>query len=365
MMSAQLYAPVFLYSVIIFTIISCLNLQSASYQRIQKGEHNFIFALLITILFAIWIGLRPSSPWFGDSYFYAHTFNSIKLGIFTSAANESEWVWNNFTTFCAKRYDVSIYFLLISLAYFGFSLLSAKLLTPNNVLVTLLFILGSFSFYSYGTNGLRNGLGCSITLVAISFLVNNRKNLIFAIVFSLLAVNIHRSTMLPIMTLFASLYVVKKFKWAYTFWLASIILSLIAGGAIGNFFAALGFDDRVSYITNTAEADQFSHTGFRWDFLVYSMMPIILGYYVIIKKGIEDKSYNLLLNTYTLANAFWVMIIRASFSNRFAYLSWFMYPVVLAYPLIKLNIWGSNQGKNTAAIMIGHVGFTWFMNTIY
>ena len=107
----------------------------------------------------------------------------------------------------------------------------------------------------------------------------------------------------------------------------------------------------------------FSHTGFRWDFLLYSMMPIVLGYYVVIKRGIQDRTYTILLNTYTLANAFWVMVIRANYSNRFAYLSWFMYPIVLAYPLLRLDVWGDMQGKRLKQIMLAHIGFTWFMAT--
>jgi len=128
----------------------------------------------------------------------------------------------------------------------------------------------------------------------------------------------------------------------------------------------LGFDDRLHhYIANDTQAHQFSHTGFRFDFLIYSMMPIILGYYIIYKRGIRDKTYELLLNTYTLSNAFWVMVIRAPFSNRFAYLSWFMYPIVLAYPLFRVNIWGCQQGKILVQIMFAQIFFTWFMDVIY
>ena len=61
------------------------------------------------------------------------------------------------------------------------------------------------------------------------------------------------------------------------------------------------------------------------------------------------------------ANAFWIMVIRAEFSNRFAYLSWFLYPIVLAYPLLKLKIWPKTQGNKTAVIMAGHLAFTLLM----
>ena len=142
----------------------------------------------------------------------------------------------------------------------------------------------------------------------------------------------------------------------------SIIISLFWGGRVESLFASIGFDDRLSdYIHPDVEEDLFTVTGFRWDFLLYSAMPVLLGYYVVIKKKVFNSTYLLLLGTYIYANAFWIMVIRAEFSNRFAYLSWFLYPIVLAYPLMKLKIWPKTQGRKTAVIMTAHLAFTLIM----
>lgn len=364
MIPVYFYNTVFLYIVVVLTLFVSFKMSGQSYDTIRRGDNNSIVALGLCTILALWIGMRPLWVGFGDSVFYEHTFNLMKNHISGSYEESTEWVWNNLTYYCSQTMDVSSYFTIIAIGYFGFTYLASRVLTPNNVLASVLFIMGAFSFYTYGTNGLRNGLACSITLTAIAFLTTSRKNLIIGLLLAFLAVNIHRSTLLPIASLLASIYIVKQFKWAYTFWILSIIISLVAGGAVTAMFAGLGFDGRESYLTSFHDG-MFSHTGFRWDFLIYSMMPIVLGYYVIIKKGIEDKTYTILLNTYTLANAFWVMVIRANYSNRFAYLSWFMYPIVLAYPLLKLDIWGESQGKRTAQIMLAHIGFTWFMTTFY
>lgn len=228
----------------------------------------------------------------------------------------------------------------------------------------MLFVMGALSFYTYGTNGIRNGLACSITLVILSYVRGSKFDLIKAVLLSFVAINVHKTTMLPICMMMASIWFVRSFKWAYTFWILSIFISLAAGGAVSSFFASLGFDSRLSYL-GTIDADKFSRTGFRWDFLIYSMMPIILGYYIIYRRNIRNRMYEIILNTYTLSNAFWVMVIRANYSNRFAYLSWFMYPIVLAYPLLRLDIWNGRQGKYLRLIMIAHIGFTWFMSTFY
>lgn len=336
-----------------------------SYVGIRQGRNNFIPALLIAIIYSLWIGARPiSGYYFGDTSNYAHSYHLMQSTIFIPS-DSGEWVWNNLMYTCSQVMDVSAFFTLVDTGYFGFTLWACRRLTPNNIFISFLFCLGAFSCFSYGTNGLRNGLACSIILLMLSFITGNKREKIVAAVLAFVAFNIHHSTALPILMSVMSLLYIRNFKTAYGFWVLSVFISLVAGGAVTSFFAGLEFDERTSYLTSTAQDGAFSHTGFRWDFLIYSMMPIVLGCYIICKRGIRDRNYELLLNTYTLCNAFWVMVIRANYSNRFAYLSWFMYPLVLAYPLLKLDIWGEQQGKYLNRIMLAHVGFTWFMLTIY
>jgi len=335
------------------------------YVGIRYGKNNLVISLLVAAVFSLWIGGRPiSSYYFGDTSNYAYSYYQMQ-GNIVIPSDSGEWVWQHFMYACSQVMDVSAFFTLIDIGYFGFTLWTCCRLTPNNVLISFLFCLGAFSFFSYGTNGIRNGLACSIILLMLSFITGNKREKIVAAALAFVAFNIHHSTALPILMSVMSLRYIRNFKVAYCLWVLSIFISLVAGSAVTSFFASLGFDERTLYLTSTAQEGVFSHTGFRWDFLIYSMMPIVLGYYIIIKRGIRDRNYELLLNTYTLCNAFWVMVIRANYSNRFAYLSWFMYPIVLAYPLLKLNVWDEEQGKYLKNIMLAHIGFTWFMQTIY
>lgn len=363
MIPAKYYSVIFLYSVIIMSLIVVAKVPQR-YTGIQRGKQNFIPALLIAIVYSLWIGGRPISGYFGDTGNYAHVYYLMRAGT-VLPSDSSEWVWSSLMHACSQVMDVSTFFTLVDIGYFGFTLWACRRLTPNNVLLSFLFCLGAFSFFSYGTNGIRNGLACSIILLMLSFITGNKREKVVAAALAFVAFNIHHSTVFPILMSVISLLCIRNFKTAYSFWILSILISLVAGGAVTSFFAGLDFDERTSYLTTPPQESVFSHTGFRWDFLIYSMMPIVLGYYIIYKRGIRDRNYELLLNTYTLSNAFWVMVIRANFSNRFAYLSWFMYPIVLAYPLLKLNIWDEEQGKYLKNIMLAHVGFTWFMQTIY
>lgn len=363
MFDISLYGIVDTYGVILLTIIMAIAVWQKGYLQLVQSRHTIGAALLLCVAFIVFYGLRPTYGFlFGDSFTYKHAFYMFKNGLFHADDTSREWLWTKLTYYCSQHHDLSTYFTIIAAGYFGFTLLACSKLMPNNVLVTYLFFLGAFSTTSYALNGIRNGLACSIALCAIAYMAVSRKYLPLAIALSIAAMGIHRSTLLPLAALFASAYFVKSFKTAYYFWIASIFISLVAGGAVTAFFGSLGFDDRFShYAMGSIDSGKFSHTGFRWDFLIYSMMPIVLGYYTVIKLGIYDRTYLILLNTYTLANAFWVMVIRANYSNRFAYLSWFMYPIVLAYPLLKLDIWGPEQGKRLAQIMFAQVAFTWIM----
>ena len=80
----------------------------------------------------------------------------------------------------------------------------------------------------------------------------------------------------------------------------------------------------------------------------------------IVADKVSMRVFNVLATVYLLTNAFWVMVIKAAFSNRFAYLSWFIYPLVLAYAVIRLHLW-EDQDKKAAWILLAHAAFTQIM----
>jgi len=177
----------------------------------------------------------------------------------------------------------------------------------------------------------------------------------------LLSFFIHSSLLIPIAAFAVSALQKNPRLYLYV-WLASIPLSLVAGSFWESFFSSLGFEDRTSgYLTNNEEAlQQFSQTGFRWDFVLYSASGIIAGYYFIFKKNIKDNFYIHLFGIYAIANAFWILVIRAAFSNRFAYLSWFLLAAVIAYPMLKYKIW-TDQYRILGTIIFVYFLFTYIM----
>jgi hypothetical protein len=227
----------------------------------------------------------------------------------------------------------------------------------------MLFCIGAFSFYGYAVNGIRNGVACSFVILAIAEVCKGER--IWPIILSFIAISCHKSTALPLACMFFT-YFVRNPRLMYVAWLGAIVISLAFGEAITSAFSLLSFDERLSVVGKAGEDvevewGELLENRFRWDFLLYSSMPILLGAYTLFVRKIYNNTYLILLGTYIYANAFWIIVIRDLFSNRFAYLSWFLYPIVLAYPLFNLPVFEKNHSEKTAWILMAHFGFTMVM----
>lgn len=352
---------------IIFTIISIVLYfqylpRKANYIIYKKNSNNLFF-LILSILVIIFIGFRPLSGSFGDMITYSYLFKYPEL-----IQENGDWLFYKMLLFFSEQGTLSSFFLIISIGYIGFTYWGFLKIFKNNLGAALILFFSAFSFASYGVNGIRNGFASSMFLLGLCWFIQNKSLRDNAIGLSICFVSVffHKSLALPLVCL-ATSCIIRNYRLALTFWLLSIILFLVAKGMIESLFISLGFDDRLeTYIT---EADEYASKGFktglRLDFLLYSAMPILLGYIVEVKHHIIDRSFSILMNTYIFSNAFWCMLMGAAFSNRFAYLSWFLYPIVLAYPCLKLNVWGSKQGKVLGTIILINALFTLFMVTVY
>ena len=363
-MPASFYAPLFLFITTLLAFSTGFIYLGSNGYTLQLKKHSFIPILIISLIFVFWIGNRPiSGTYFGDTDNYAISYALMGNEGTVFIDLHVEWFWY-FLMLTSKKlgWDIHAFLTLVEAGYILSVLWAVKRFMPTNPMLGMLFVFTSLMFFSFGTNGLRNGLACHIILLAMSFFFNDKY--IIGTFFCLLALGIHRSTMLPIVGMFAGRFLIKDFNWVIYLWFLSIILSLVLGGNLLNFFASWGFDERMKRYNTTEFADQFSQIGFRWDFLLYSAMPILMGWYVCIKKKIKDDWYKALCITYTICNAFWVMVISAAFSNRFAYLSWFMYPIIIAYPLVNLPVW-KDQDRKTGLILLAYSGFNLFMWTIF
>lgn len=226
-------------------------------------------------------------------------------------------------------FPLEMFFYLQSLLYTLGIYIFCKSLDKKCYGLILIGMMLNFQFVSYGVNTIRAGLAGSTVLFAIA---NRDKKWVQ---FALLAfsVTIHKSFALPVACYLLALYY-DRTKWYFYVWLLSIPASFLGGGFFQGLFGGMLEDERVRYLTTEA-ANTAYKVGFRIDFILYSCLPIALGYYYIYKRNFQDLFYKNLYNMYILANTFWILVIRANFSDRFAYLSWFIYSAVMLYPLVK------------------------------
>ena len=366
--------PIYYQSVYIYVLLALILIlygklaQRPNSALLQGSKQSLRPALILATIFAWFVGTRPLHWAFGDMYNYRRIFLQTIAKPFSAIDYSEEWLFDWLMHGCgALSLDYLDFCLIVDILYFGITLIACYRLSKRHTYILFIAVLSAYSFFSYGTNGVRNGLACAITLVALSFVSGSFKDRIVAAALCFAAYSIHHATALPAVAMFVSYYVIKGPKWCIAFWILSILISIVAGSTMEAVFAGMGFDDRLSHYIqgNQSEAtmQEFSQTGFRWDFLLYSSMPIILGWYIVMRRKITDRPYIVLLNTYILCNSFWVMINRAAFSNRFAYLSWFMYAIVLIYPLIKIPVY-NRQGKALANILLAQIAFTLIMNLL-
>lgn len=374
---AELYPKIFQGLVFILCLFVVIRYSASNDNRNLLNAVSGVPACVLCLLLVLFLGLRPvNSRIFGDSYFYALNYNNF-YNLTLSYINVSEeWLFHSYTFFCKSMgLSVNMYFTGIELGYIGCLVLACRKLLWEATWVALLFCISAFSFWGYGVNGLRNGWACSVIILAISFLAQRKKYFI-SIILAVGALGLHRSTMLPIVACVGAVVIIKQPRTAMFFWLLSIPVSFLAGNQITKFFADLGFDNRMESYQLIDSNVSFSSYGFRWDFLLYSAMPVLLTWYV--HKRVDEtggykedgstaladansmRVFNILSGTYILANSFWILVINANFSNRFAYLSWFLYPIVLAYGFLRLHIW-KDQDRKCAWALFAHAGFTFGM----
>lgn len=204
-------------------------------------------------------------------------------------------------------------------------------LAPHYAFYVFLICMSSLEFTNHYYNGLRAGLAISFALIAIS----KNMNKYIAIIFGVMAISMHISLALTIGG-FILTSRIKNTKLYYLFW--GVLLVALLLGVFNSFdqFATLlssTEDKRASrYLLG---GDQGYKVGLRLDFIAYSAIPIIIGAYYIYKNKVQDFYYIHLYNTYLFCNGCWLVVSRMPYNNRLAYLSWFLMPFLLSYPLLQ------------------------------
>ncbi len=361
MIEASIYSSIYLIIVTILTVIATNRLGSQIELTTIKSVRESYPGYALALFFALFIGFRPlSARSFVDMKNYDTVYYALLYGKpFELDINSENFIFDNlFSWLGANLYDITVFFVIIALCYFLFAYKAATLLFRNYAFLAFVVFLGAFSTFSYATNGIKAGAAASFFLCALGY----RDNWLKAALFLLLSLGFHHSMIMPIVA-FILAWFIKNPKYYFAVW---VIAFLIAAAHITFFqelFAGMADEGGASYLNNT-EGDWGGKSGFRFDFVLYSALPVVIGYLAIFKYQLRSRTYSFLLNIYLLTNAIWMLCMYAAFTNRIAYLSWLMYPVVTIYPFFCQEFM-PEQTKRLKQVVWFQLLFTLFMEVIY
>lgn len=332
---ATSYYSFYLILISILTFFCIFKYSYLSPDRIGKSLRlNYIPSIILISFLILFIGLRPLSGTFIDMMNYNEAFNAVQSNSrgFEYNNDTDNFIFDNLLSYIANNYyEIIVFFFIIAFIYFICMFWALKLIFPNDLFYALVIYLGALSTFSYATNGIKAGAAASLFLLVFAFY----RKPILIVLFGIISLGFHHSMVLPILG-FAFAYFIRNPKWFFMGWIFCLFLSFFHINAITEFLANFVDDKGQSYLLGD-EIGWGGKTGFRWDFVLYSLIPILIGIWAIYRHRVIDRLYQLLLCTYLAVNGIWMLCMYVPFNNRIAYLSWFMLPVVSIYPFIKLK----------------------------
>ena len=368
MISGQYYSIIYLLVVVVLSIMVLFRYSFYSVSRLHQHNKAIDFSFFVALVFALFIGFRdPYSSVFGDSLLYSQLYEAFLGESFRWNWNADNFIYDNLLLWMSSiNLPVEVFYITISVLYFVGIWVSCHFLFPDDTMASYVVYLAGFSTYAYGVNGIKAGVAAALFLIAIAMSIKNKK--LPAVVFLVLSLGFHHSMLMPIIA-FVICSFIRNPRFYMIIWLLSLVIAALHITLFQNLFMYLGadIDDRIiDYLGNDSEG-YFRRDilgGFRIDFVLYSVVPLIVGWDSVFRRKIMTKNYCFVLNIYALTNAIWMLCMYASFTNRIAYLSWMMYPIVLIYPFLNEE-WGRSQYKVFTWIAFGHLAFALFMTFIY
>lgn len=315
----------------------------------SNKSNTTALSVVLLIVMLILLGLFPIEWGYGtDRANYANQFLGFKSGYLRIDPENGDVGYQIIQYVFSRFVNATEYMFCISLIYLTNYFMAIRRLVKKQSYWLFVAAVLSMGFTSYNVNTMRSGLAISFLVLGISMYKSRIRMIICLVV----AASIHTSTVIPgSIILLCSMY--RNTRLFYALWFLSIPVSFVAGGYFNALFEGMGDDARTEYLT--AENANYN-IGFRIDFIIYSLVPMLIGGYYIFRKGVRDRFYEMMYNSYLLTNLFWILVIRANYSDRFAYLSWFMIPFILVYPLL-VNKMSLKKGEWLGLILLGETLF--------
>lgn len=322
----------------------------------SQPRSNFSGAIWLLVFCILFIGLRPVHEAFSDMVGYDISYTQLLNRNWRFSLDSQNILFDNFFSLSASvGIPSTIWFTMMAAIYFISMFLACRKLFPSDYYFAYIVCLTAFSTFSYATNGIKAGAAASIFLLALAY----KDKFWLTILLSLISWGFHHSMSVILVAYFLS-SCIKNTKLYFLGWTVAMVLAILNVTCFQGIFARFTDESGARYLLATEFDSEAYLTGFRIDFLLYSVVPIIVAFWMIFKKKVYSEEYNIWVRMYLMTNAVWLLCMNASFSNRIAYLSWFMYPIVLIYPYLAVS-WSNYQLKYARKAAIFQYMFSVFM----
>lgn len=316
-----------------------------------------VLGMMVAAVTIVLIGMRPVSSIYGDTVNYAAGFQRMASNIKSVRLHlGKEWLYDFITYYSAKYANLHIYFTIFAIMYVVPLWLALRRIFSEYNFVPFIVVISMFTFWAYGVNGIRNGVGASLFILAMTY----TENIPLMIIIALFGAGIHNTVYLMIAGALIAWFWNDSRVYIVA-WFGCILVSFAFGNSIqewlSGFAGDVAGDNKLTAYLNYDEKAMRSEgiivtTSFRWDFLAYSGIGVAMASYFSIFRNFKDQYYQWIFNIYLICNSFWVLIIRAPYSNRFAQISWFILPIVLIYPFMRERFWVNQEKMLTVGILI-------------
>lgn len=333
-------------------------------QKYKKTKVNtkdsYNITLLWALIFALFIGTRPPYDVLSDTIGLVDYYKSNLYQEWSFSWDTSNYIFDNLLLYLSSNgIHYSIWLTLIASVYFLGSSIACRKIFPTNSFLAFITFLGAFVTYSSAVNGFKAGVTTAMFSCAIAY----RKNKIIAGLFLFLSIGFHHAWIVCVIAYFICIFF-KKGNIYFYFWIFSLIMAAAHITYFQVLFGSINIDDKASdYLL---EGNIGGRGGFRIDFILYSVIPII-QWFNLKKKNIKlSENYNFIINLYMLLNSIWMLCMYANFTNRIAAYSWGFYYIVTLLACLEGNkdIKYSNK-KALVTVMNNTLLFTLFMQIIY
>lgn len=344
----QLLVPFYLVLSIIITALY-------ANERAQYGKnvvHFFSFCLFL--FFILFVSFRDFDHK-GDTDTYLRVFNYLtNIDFFSTNIDlriERGFVF--LTAIIGRISDENRFFLFsitIIQAVFWY-VCFCKWVERKNVLICILIFISLFSSYNLGANALRQAIAIPIGLIGLKFLLERK--LLFGVLLILLGTLFHKSVFLVLLSWMLTTNKVQIKNYIYI-WLSFTVLSI--SGVFSGVVNYIKYDfESYSHLAGDAALERYQ-TGFRIDFWMFSVIPLILFYFL---KQPKKDEYSQLMKIYITIFSFFILMFEIPYSDRVGLYTWTMFPILCSLFIgnYRLPILNSNLLTTVLITILGLLSF--------